>query len=205
MARPVRRSRRRDPGPSGLTRRLRLDTRPPADRPPRTGPAADVKANLVSYANIPFVLIEPGTFSAGSPATEPGHQMKEAQHFVRIPHRFALSQTELTVEQYWRTTDPTHNVPPSLARQPMTKVTWAEAVEFCKKLTKKLRGRTFRLPTEDEWEYACRAGSTGMFANQRIAADPHELEKKYAAGNKQPLERRAHSCFCWGRHRRPTT
>jgi formylglycine-generating enzyme required for sulfatase activity len=123
--------------------------------------------------------IPAGTFTRGSPATEAGHFDEEGpQTRVTIVQPFWLGQTEVTQGQ-WRT-----SMGSDLAKQaqqmafappllfigddlPMHFVSWEEAGAFCRKLTESERaarrvpaGYEYRLPTEAEWEYACRAGTT---------------------------------------------
>ncbi len=93
-------------------------------------------------------------------------QTESPQHRVRITRPFWMSATEVTQEQYFRVMGavPTRIRAPNL---PVERVAWLEAAEFCRRLTqasgKKLGDRVYRLPTEAEWEYACRAGSTTRF------------------------------------------
>jgi protocatechuate 3,4-dioxygenase beta subunit len=121
-----------------------------------------------------FVRIPAGSFQMGSSAIE-----EDRVHKVRITKPFYMGKYEVTQAQWeavmgttvrqqrdkadvpWRLKgeDPEH---------PMYYVSWEEAVEFCKKL-----GRKFRLPTEAEWEYACRAGSRTRF---HYGDDPNESE-----------------------------
>ena len=80
------------------------------------------------------------------------------RHTVEITNAFYIGATEVTQAQYeaLMADNPSNPKGPNL---PVAKVSWHEAVEFCKRLSAK-EGKTYRLPTEAEWEYACRAGST---------------------------------------------
>ena len=105
-----------------------------------------------------LVLIPAGQFQMGSPESDSeAYSDQKPQHTVRITKPFYLGVTEVTQEQYERVmgTNPSNFKGVQL---PVEKVSWEEAVEFCRKLSAK-EGRTYRLPTEAEWEYACRAGS----------------------------------------------
>jgi formylglycine-generating enzyme required for sulfatase activity len=109
-------------------------------------------------------LIPSGQFDMGSPPGERGRQDDELQHKVVISKPFFMAVTEVTQEQYRKVTGQN----PSKARGPdlpVEFVSWHDAVEFCRKLGE-AEGRIYRLPTEAEWEYACRAGSSDPFAKE---------------------------------------
>ena len=124
-----------------------------------------------------FISIPAGEFMMGSPATLPGLAMslrgcvisstdtgpalpdEQPQHKVRITRPFYLGIFTITQAQY----EAVMGANPSRykgANRPVEMVSWSDAVAFCKKLSAKT-GREVRLPTEAEWEYACRAGTTG--------------------------------------------
>lgn len=125
-----------------------------------------------------FVLIKGGTFNMGSPQSEAWRGADETLHEVTVSD-FYLSKFEVTQELYESVmgTNPSHFKGPRL---PVESLTWLEAVEFCNALSQR-DGRTpayiiedgtitwnkgadgYRLPTEAEWEYACRAGSSEPF------------------------------------------
>jgi formylglycine-generating enzyme required for sulfatase activity len=108
-----------------------------------------------------LVRIAAGSFTMGSPASEPERGDKEVSHTVRISKDFYMGCTEVTQAQ-WKTvmgTTPSYFSGDDL---PVEKVNWEDAVEFCRKLSQK-EGKRYRLPTEAEWEYACRAGTTTAF------------------------------------------
>ncbi len=113
-----------------------------------------------------FMPIPAGTFVMGSPKTEPGRKDNENQVRVNITKPFYLAQTETTCGQYIAIMD---DDPPLVCYEknnPVWKVTWKEAMMACETLTKwahdkgLLSGWKFTLPTEAQWEYACRAGTT---------------------------------------------
>lgn len=114
-----------------------------------------------------FVLIYAGTFLMGSPEHEVDRRSDETQHKVTISKSFFMSRTPVTQGQWNRLkSTPWHG--PSLAprgeRCAATWVTWEDCVDFSRELSEK-EGRTYRLPTEAEWEYACRAGTTTRFSS----------------------------------------
>jgi formylglycine-generating enzyme required for sulfatase activity len=105
-----------------------------------------------------FVLVPPGTFRMGSPADEKERSDDETLHEVTLTEPFDLGKTEVTQAQYQALTGDN----PSRfkgADKPVETVSWEEARDCAAKLTKK-RGdqHLYRLPTEAEWEYACRGG-----------------------------------------------
>jgi len=119
-----------------------------------------------------MVAIPPGTFLMGSPDTEAERNPDEGpQTRVTISQRFFLSKYEVTQAQWeavMGTNPSTCKGDPNL---PVDTISWSDANQFCARLTQTVRqafeqwpeGFVFRLPTEAEWEYACRAGSTTPF------------------------------------------
>jgi formylglycine-generating enzyme required for sulfatase activity len=113
-----------------------------------------------------LVLIPAGTFPMGSPATEPMREVQELLHAVRLSRPFYLGATEVTQEQWERVLGVGHRPSGAAtcgARCPVENVSFDEVQDFLRRLNAKASGR-FRLPTEAEWEYACRAGTTTPFA-----------------------------------------
>ena len=113
------------------------------------------------------VWIEPGTFFMGSPDSEEGRSSDESRHQVTLTKRLFLSEAPCTQSQ-WEAVMGSNPSNFKGADRPVEQVTWDEAVEFCRKLTKMHQdagampqGWAWRLPTEAEWEYAARAGTTG--------------------------------------------
>ncbi len=130
-----------------------------------------------------MVWIPPGTFVMGSPETEKERGPDETQHTVTLTKGFYMSKYLVTQGQYlalmggsWSLLAANDSIDafgqpisPDLNR-PVENVTWFEATLYCKKLTasEQAAGRlpagwVYRLPTESEWEYACRAGTTTAF------------------------------------------
>jgi len=112
---------------------------------------------------LPLVLLPPGNVIMGSPPNERGRDQGEGPtHDVTISKSFYMGVTEVTQEQYYAVMgdNPSKFNGPA---NPVDFVSWTEAAEFCRRLSQ-FSGRTVRLPTEAEWEYACRAGSTTAFS-----------------------------------------
>jgi len=129
---------------------------------PKSSPAS-VTLDLGNGGTMRLVLIRPGKFMMGSPDSEQSRESKEGpQHEVVIAKPFYMGVTEVTQAQYEAVmgTNPSKFKGPT---NPVDSVTWDEAVEFCRKLSEKT-GKAVRLPTEAEWEYACRAGTKTRFS-----------------------------------------
>lgn len=111
-----------------------------------------------------FVLVEAGRLLQGSPDSEPGRETGETLHEVTLSRAFFMSTTEVTQAQWERVTGERPSVRQGCADCPVENVTWHAARRFLDALSRRT-GRRFRLPTEAEWEYAARAGSTTAFPN----------------------------------------
>ena len=96
----------------------------------------------------------------GMDDNEPGDSDQGPQHRVRITRNGLLQTTEVTQKQ-WLAVMSSNWSSFKGDDLPVEQITWADAVAFCKKFSEK-EGRTYRLPTEAEWEYACRAGTTTL-------------------------------------------
>jgi formylglycine-generating enzyme required for sulfatase activity len=110
-----------------------------------------------------MVIIPPGTFMRGSPSSEKGRYDNETQHEVTLTKPFYIGKYEITQEQ-WETVmgdNPSRRT--KGAKLPVTDVSWEDCRDFIKKLNAKTDGG-YRLPTEAEWEYACRAGTTTAYS-----------------------------------------
>ncbi len=126
---------------------------------------------LAKGVAITMLKIPAGEFLMGSPETEPGRLDREGpQHPVKLTS-FFLAQTPVTQAQWkvvagWAKVDVDLKPAPSWfngANRPVENVSWNEAIEFCRRLSKQ-NGKEYTLPSEAQWEYACRAGTTTPFA-----------------------------------------
>ncbi len=126
--------------------------------------------NLGGGVILEMVAISGGTFLMGSPKTEEGRYDDESpQHTVRVAPffmaKYPVTQAQWKAVAAFPKINIDLNPEPSYfkgANRPVENVSWDEAVEFCARLAKKT-GKTYRLPSEAEWEYACRAGTTTPF------------------------------------------
>ena len=112
---------------------------------------------------IRLVLIEPGAFTMGTPETEPERDKDEIEHEITITEPFYLAETEVTVGLWRSLMGEEPWVEWDASDMPMTGVSWHRAKELVNTLNASGEGG-WRLPTEAEWEYACRAGTTTVFS-----------------------------------------
>jgi len=167
-----------------------------------------------------LVLIPAGEFMMGSPESEEGPRPGEKQHRVRITRPFYFGAYEVTQEQYVHVMAKNRQPEQVLkyltpearfyrlrgenpsefsgATRPVENVSWNDAVEFCRKLSLR-EGRTYRLPTEAEWEYACRAGTRTRYywgdSDSASAMKDYCWQHKYPQGTKSVGQKRANA---WG-------
>ncbi len=156
--------------------------------------------NLGSGIELEMVLIPDGTFTMGAPKTEQGSRESERlQHEVRV-RSFFMGRYPITQAQ-WRAIASRENLKverdlsldPSYFKNrkesdrcPVESVSWYDAVEFCARLSKHT-GREYRLPSEAEWEYACRGGTTTAFHfGETITSElaNYDATETYGVGSK---------------------
>ncbi len=130
---------------------------------PRHDDKRPLPKEFTNSIGMKFVLIQPGEFMMGSDF----YDVEKPRHLVRITRPFYLGTFPVTQAEYQAVTgqNPSHFA--DNPRHPVEEVSWDDAVAYAQKLSQLSaelsRGRTYRLPTEAEWEYACRAGSTGKW------------------------------------------
>ncbi|WP_445626734.1 SUMF1/EgtB/PvdO family nonheme iron enzyme [Nostoc sp. DSM 114167] len=164
---------------------------PAATGEPTTTPVATPKikqqpkgfvADLKNGVTLEMVQIPGGTFMMGSPEKEAERNENESpQHEVKVPG-FFMGKYEITQAQYQAIMG---NNPSNFKgeQRPVEQVSWDDAVEFCKKLSQKI-GKTYRLPSEAEWEYACRAGTkTPFYFGETITTDLVNYDGNYPYGS----------------------
>jgi formylglycine-generating enzyme required for sulfatase activity/predicted Ser/Thr protein kinase len=137
------------------------------------GVPAKTSLDLGNGVPMELVLIPAGEFVMGSPKGQ-GPRDEHPRHRVRISKPFYIGTCEVTQGQYQAVegTNPSYFKPGLFTRSllgktadmslPVERVSYLDALEFCRKLSSKV-GRAIQLPTEAQWEYACRAGSAGQY------------------------------------------
>lgn len=161
--------------------------------------------DLEDSVKMEFMPIPVGEFKMGS---DEGSDDEQPVHLVSFSRPFWMAKTEVTNQQYQQFKTNSHTpeenevVMPSGAGYPVCWVSWNDAAAFCDWLTKKERrkgrlpeGYEYTLPTEAEWEYACRAGSTGDFAGEM---DSMGWYNKNSAGKTNPVGNKKPNA--WGLH-----
>ncbi|MBO0612303.1 SUMF1/EgtB/PvdO family nonheme iron enzyme [Thiothrix fructosivorans] len=138
-----------------------------------------------------FRWIEPGTFWMGSPESEPGRYDNEIRHQVTLTKGFWLADTTCTQFLWTAVLDnnPAHFTDD--ANNPVEGVSWNDTQTFLQKLNTRVAGLNPRLPTEAEWEYACRAGTNTSFSfGDNITSEQINYNGNYPYANgKKGLDR----------------
>ncbi len=172
----------------------------PAPPDPKSDPKnpkpGDIATNSIGMK---LAYIPPGKFQMGSPQGEKERESvakgSELQHEVELTKGFYLGVYAVTQEEYetvmgknpsWFCADSDGKdkvAGINTSRFPVESVNWEEAMEFCRKLSAK-EGKAYRLPSEAEWEYACRAGTTTPFHyGETITTDQVNYDGNYPYGN----------------------
>ncbi len=129
---------------------------------------------LTDHVRLVLVPVPAGSFIMGSQLDEPGHEPEETAHRVTLTRDFHIGRTPVTRRQWAALMG--GNVPSeSAADAPVTGVGWQDARAFIARLAETQAGGNFQLPTEAEWEYACRAGTDTPFASGVSEADLDRL------------------------------
>lgn len=177
---------------------------------------AENPKEVINSIGMKFVLIPKGTFLMGSPPNEDGSKDDERQHKVTISQDYYLGIHEVTQAQFelvmgsnpsfFQGDKVAERHPrtgrvlkePDSSNHPVESLTYEEALRFCKRLSARIderdAGRSYRLPTEAEWEYACRAGSNtaycfGDFPNELSDYswfEDNSEKKSHPVGLKKP-------------------
>ena len=148
----------------------------------------DMTIPLSEDVNMDMIWIEPGTFMMGSPEDENGRDYNETQHEVTLTRGYWIGKYEVTQAQYQAVmgTNPSYF---NGADLPVEMVSWDDAKAFCKKLTELERsagrlpeGYEYNLPTEAQWEYACRAGTRSALNSGQNLTDKEECPEMDEVG-----------------------
>ena len=183
------------PGKGGA--RIRISTLPLPEQPSTSAPSSAPmsEAKFTNSLGMAFVYCPPGTFMMGSPKSEPERNLDETQHQVTLTKGFYIGTTEVTQGQ-WKAV--MGNNPSAFSSCgddcPVEQVSWDDCQEFLRKLNDGDPGKGYRLPTEAEWEYACRAGSQTAycFGNSGKSPDAYgwfsknSRRRTHPAANMQP-------------------
>ena len=172
---------------------LPLPLPPPSPLPP------PFTENLPNGVTLEMVGLPAGQFLMGSPDSDPDAQSDEKpQHQVKV-NSFAIGKYPITQAQYQAVmgNNPSHfeNNP----QNPVEKVSWHNAQAFCQKLSQ-ITGKTYRLPTEAEWEYACRAGTTTRyyFGDNNNQLGDYAWYRENSNGTTHPVGQKKPNA--WGLH-----
>lgn len=158
---------------------LAMSKRPPKAEKTKTVAGPPPITNAVGMK---FVYISPGVFTMGSPTHETGRDADEQQHRVTLTKGFYMQTTEVTQGQW---TAVMGDFPSDFDDYdedcPVEMVSWSDVQVFIRKLNQ-LEGRQrYRLPTEAEWEYSCRAGSKTALTNGKVSQLECRHDAKLAA------------------------
>jgi len=146
--------------------------------------------------------IPPGTFTLGSPATEPGRKQDEQTHLVSISQGYWLGRHEVTQDEYRQVMLAAPSAFTDSSSQPVESVSWDEAVACCETLSRREQdaghlptGYVYRLPTEAEWEYAARSGSSTayFFGDDPTNLTQYAWYQTNSGGTTQPVSTRSAS------------
>ena len=175
-----------------LATAARPDTETGKEEPPKGGKIKTDKVDLGGGVKMELVWIPAGSFQMGSPQSEQDQAVKDGEqrewvsgegpvHTVELDG-FWMGKFEVTQEQY----EAVMGKNPSDfkgEKNPVERVSWNDAAEFCQKASQKT-GKEIRLPTEAEWEYACRAGTRAPFSSgETISTDQANYDRNYTYGS----------------------
>jgi len=177
----------------------RLAGRSPAPAVAKPHPATGKVWSIPGFG-LDLMPVAPGRFRMGSPLSSYGHGEDEPPRETTVAEAFWIGKTEITQLQYLAIAgkSPSRRLAPN---HPVEWVSWAEAMAFCRRLNQQEQaagrlppGYAYRLPTETEWEYACRAGTTTAFCHGAVSRglqdwawfDANSDASSHAVGAKKP-------------------
>ena len=139
------------------------------------GLAVETTVDLGRGINLAMILIPQGKFIMGSPLSEPGHKDDELQHQVVLFRPYFMGKYEVTQEQ-WEVVMGENPSQTKGAKLPVTNISWNDCQNFVSKLNAKTESN-YRLPTEAEWEFACRSGANSAYSiGDKITKDDANYE-----------------------------
>lgn len=144
-----------------------------------------------------FVKLKAGTFKMGSAAGEKDREADEGQHGVTLTKDFWMGVTEVSQEQWEAVTG---NNPSAFksSKMPIHSVSWEDCHSFLSKANETLKGRAMALPTEAEWEYACRAGSESRWSFGDDEGKLGEYARCQGIGGDAIIQVGAKNANAWG-------
>ncbi len=165
--------------------------------PPYTQPR-----NLLNTLGMRLVRVPGGTFLMGSPKSEAHHEPDEVLHRVTLTQTIYVGIGPVTQEEFTRVLgyNPARfqGTPSGGPFHPVEQVSWLEAYEFCRRLSalpsEASAGRSYRLPTEAEWEFLCRAGTQTAYTSGD-ALLPTQANYSYRVGHTTPIGSYPHNNF----------
>ncbi len=144
----------------------------------------EMQVDLGNGVMLDLVWCPPGAFLMGSPESEPERVAHETQHQVTLTQGFWMGKYEVTQAQWEAVTGSNPSYFKGDPRLPVETVSCGDCQKFLAKLNGRVSGGGFRLPTEAQWEYACRAGTTTPFHfGETISTEQANYDGDYAYGN----------------------
>ena len=177
---------------------LDVEARPADATHPAPATTSSSSNRVIPGLNLELIWVQPGSFTNGSPEDEPfRNPAEDPRTRVNLTQGFWLGRTVVTQAQYeslMQTNPSTFLAAGSNA--PVENVSWLDAMEFCRVLNGREaaaeripKGYAYTLPTEAQWEYACRAGTTGSYAGDPEAMawyDQNSAQTTHPVALKQP-------------------
>jgi formylglycine-generating enzyme required for sulfatase activity len=155
--------------------------------------AAAPARHVDPLTGMPFVLLPAGAFTMGSPAAEAGREAQERRHRVTVGRAFYLGVYEVTQAEWTSVMGTNPSASAGCGRCPVERINYLDVARFIERLNARSPWPGFRLPSEDEWEYACRAGGTAAYG----AADTIDAARANVRGTRtQPVG--SYAANAWG-------
>jgi formylglycine-generating enzyme required for sulfatase activity len=190
------------PAPETAPKTIARKPSEPGKRRKTSQASKEAPKTITNIFSMRLVLIPEGDFLMGTPDLDRAAKNQKPRHKVKITRPFYLGATEVTQGQYRAVTGQIPSYLKGSDDLPVEGVSWKDATEFCERPSelekRRFGGARYRLPTEAEWEYACRAGSSTQYS---FGADTASLaEYAWFKGNSDdkahPVERRRPNA--WG-------